>query len=308
MDASIWAWAAVVAFILVLLAVDLFVLHRDAHEVTTKEAALSSAVWVTIGLAFGVVLWVTAGSSVAGEYYAGYLIEKSLSVDNIFVIALILGYFAIPPARQHRLLFWGVLGALVMRAVFIVVGAALLDTFQWMIFVFGGFLVLTGLRMARHDDAEVHPDKNPVLRLVARIAPTATPAAAALIAVETTDLVFAADSIPAVFAVTDDAFVVFTSNAFAILGLRALYFLLAGMMSRFVYLKLGLAAVLVFVGLKMVLADVVHVPVAASLLVIAAILTTAVVASLRRVPRYAGDVARGPGRVVRGAGPADRED
>jgi tellurite resistance protein TerC len=305
MDAPIWAWAAVVAFILALLAFDLFVFHREAHEVSTREAALSSAVWVSIGLAFGVVLWVAAGGSVAGEYYAGYLIEKSLSVDNIFVIALILGYFAVPAARQHRVLFWGVLGALVMRAVFIVVGAALLDTFHWMIFVFGGFLVVTGIRMARHDDAEVHPDRNPVLRVVRRVAPRATPVMAALVAVETTDLVFAADSIPAVFAVTDDAFVVFTSNAFAILGLRALYFLLAGMMSRFAYLKLGLAAVLVFVGFKMILADVVHVPVAVSLLVIASILGTAVVASLRRMPRYVGDGAGGPGRVARSARAAD---
>jgi tellurite resistance protein TerC len=305
MDAPIWAWAAVVAFILALLAFDLFVFHREAHEVSTREAALSSAVWVSIGLAFGVVLWVAAGGSVAGEYYAGYLIEKSLSVDNIFVIALILGYFAVPAARQHRVLFWGVLGALVMRAVFIVLGAALLDTFHWMIFVFGGFLVVTGIRMARHDDAEVHPDRNPVLRVVRRVAPRATPMMAALVAVETTDLVFAADSIPAVFAVTDDAFVVFTSNAFAILGLRALYFLLAGMMSRFAYLKLGLAAVLVFVGFKMILADVVHVPVAVSLLVIASILGTSVVASLRRMPRYVGDGAGGPGRVARGARAAD---
>ncbi len=303
MDVPLWAWAAVVAAILAFLAVDLFVFHRDAHEVSIREAAVTSAIWVSLGLGFSVVIALTWGGTAAGEYLAGYLIEKSLSVDNIFVFALLLSYFAVPPAYQHRVLFWGVLGALVMRALFIAAGATLLETFHWTIYVFGGFLVLTGIKMARHRGGEVHPERNPVLRGLRRFVPItaeyrgqrffvkegvkryATPMLAVLVAVETTDVLFAVDSIPAIFAVTKEPFLVFTSNAFAILGLRALYFLLAGMMSRFVYLKLGLAAVLVFVGAKMLLTDVYHVPVWASLLVIAALLAASVYASLRATSR-----------------------
>ncbi len=299
MDVPLWAWAAVVAVILALLALDLFVFHRDAHEVSMREAAVTSAVWVALGLTFALVVGLTWGPTAAGEYLAGYLIEKSLSVDNIFVFALLLSYFAVPAAYQHRVLFWGVLGALVLRAVFVAAGATLLESFHATIYVFGAFLVLTGVRMARHRGEEVHPERNPVLRAMRRVVPMtseyrgqrffvkdgvkryATPMLAVLVAVETTDIVFAVDSIPAIFAVTDEPFLVFTSNAFAILGLRALYFLLAGMMSRFLYLKLGLAAVLVFVGAKMLLADVFHVPVWASLLVIACLLGVSVAASLR---------------------------
>jgi tellurite resistance protein TerC len=281
-DVPIWAWAAVIGAILAMLLFDLLVFHRNAHEVSAKEAAVSSAVWVSIGLAFGVLVWVVWGPTAGGEYYAGYLIEKSLSVDNIFVFAMLLAYFAIPAEKQHRLLFWGVLGALVFRAIFIAAGSALLETFSWSIYVFGAFLVLTGIRMARHQGNDVHPDHNPVVRLVRRVAPAASTFTVALIAIETTDVLFAVDSIPAIFAVTDEPFLVFTSNAFAILGLRALYFLLADMISRFTYLKVGLAAVLVFVGAKMLVAEWVHLPVAASLLVIATILATSVVASLRR--------------------------
>ncbi len=299
MDVPIWAWVAAVAVILGMLALDLFVFHRQAHEVTMREAATTSAVWITLGLAFaGVVAWAW-GATAAGEYLAGYLIEKSLSVDNIFVFALLLSYFAVPVENQHRVLFWGVLGALVFRAAFILAGATLLETFSWTIYVFGAFLVLTGVKMARHDGGEVHPDRNPVLRVMRRLVPLtpeyhghrffvragarrlATPMLAVLVAIETTDILFAVDSIPAIFAVTGEPFLVFTSNAFAILGLRALYFLLAGMMARFVYLKLGLAAVLVFVGAKMLASDVYHLPVWASLLVIAVVLATSVVASLR---------------------------
>ncbi len=299
MDVPIWAWAATVAVILSMLLLDLFVFHRNAHEVSMREAAVTSAVWITLGLSFaGVVAWAW-GATAAGEYLAGYLIEKSLSVDNIFVFALLLSYFAVPKENQHRVLFWGVLGALVFRAIFIAAGATLLDTFSWTIYVFGAFLVLTGVKMARHDGGEVHPDRNPVLRVVRRLVPLtpeyhgqrffvkdgvrrlATPMLAVLVAIETTDVLFAVDSIPAIFAVTDEPFLVFTSNAFAILGLRALYFLLAGMMNRFVYLKLGLAGVLVFVGAKMLVSGVYHLPVWASLLVIAGILATSVVASLR---------------------------
>jgi tellurite resistance protein TerC len=299
LDVPVWAWAAVVAAILVFLAVDLFVFHREAHEVTLREAATTSAIWIALGLGFGAVVTAVWGADAGGEYLAGYLIEKSLSVDNIFVFALLLAYFAVPPAYHHRVLFWGVVGALVCRAVFIALGATLLETFDWTIYVFGALLVLTGVKMARHRDAEVHPDRNPVLRALRRVVPisaayhgprffvrdgvrrVATPMLAVLVAIETTDVLFAVDSIPAIFAVTDEPFLVFTSNAFAILGLRALYFLLAGMMGRFVLLKVGLAAVLVFVGGKMLLADVYHVPVWASLLAIASILATAVVASLR---------------------------
>jgi len=300
MDVPIWAWVATVGGILAMLAVDLFVFHRDAHEVSMREAGLTSAIWITFGLSFSVVIAVVWGGGFAGEYLAGYLIEKSLSVDNIFVFALLLSYFAVPIENQHRVLFWGVLGALVFRAIFIAAGAALLENFSWTIFVFGGFLVLTGLKMARHDDTEIHPDRNPILKVVRKIVPLtseyrgqrffvkdgakrfATPMLAVLVAIETTDILFAVDSIPAIFAVTDEPFLVFTSNAFAILGLRALYFLLAGMMSRFVYLKLGLAAVLVFVGAKMLLSEVYHVPVWASLLVIASLLAVSIFASLRK--------------------------
>jgi len=293
-----WAWVVVVAFILGLLAVDLLVFHRDAHAVTTREAAAWSAVWITLGIAFAGVVWVTLGGVAAGEYFGGYLIEKSLSVDNIFVFALLFSYFRVPPAYQHRVLFWGVLGALLLRAVFIAAGAALIENFHWTLYLFGGFLVITGVKMARHGKTEVHPDRNPVLRLVHRLMPmtpdyqgqrfvvrwagrrVATPLLAVLVVVETTDLLFAVDSIPAVFAVTTDPFLVFTSNAFAILGLRALYFLLAGMVERFVHLRLGLAAVLVFVGAKMLVTDLYKVPIWGSLAVIALLIGTSIATSL----------------------------
>jgi len=294
-----WAWAAVVAFILGLLAVDLLVFHRDAHAVTTREAAAWSAVWITLGLAFAGLVWVTLGGVAAGEYFGGYLIEKSLSVDNIFVFALLFSYFRVPPAYQHRVLFWGVLGALLLRAIFIAAGAALIDNFHWALYLFGAFLVITGVKMARHGEAEVHPDRSRVLRLVRRLIPMtpdyqdqrffvrragrrlATPLLAVLVVVETTDLLFAVDSIPAIFAVTTEPFLVFTSNAFAILGLRALYFLLTGMVERFVHLKRGLAAVLVFVGVKMLVTELYQVPMWASLTVIALLIGTSIGASLR---------------------------
>jgi tellurite resistance protein TerC len=299
MDVAPWAWAAVSAVIVGVLLADLMVFHRDAHEVSMREAAWSSALWVSLGVAFGGVVWATAGGDRAGEYFAGYLIEKSLSVDNVFVFALLFSYFGVPAAYRHRLLFWGVLGALVFRAVFIAGGAALLEHFGWVIYVFGAFLIYTGVKMARHGDEEVHPERNPVLRLLRRVIPMtdehhgtrlfvrragrtlATPLLAVLVAIETTDVLFAVDSIPAIFAVTDEPFLVFTSNAFAILGLRALYFLLAGMMDRFVYLKFGLAAILVFVGIKLVIVDVWHVPIALSLAVIATVLALSTAVSLR---------------------------
>jgi tellurite resistance protein TerC len=300
LDVPLYLWFAVAGGIALALALDLFVLHRDAHEVSMREAALTSAAWIAVGVAFGIGVWWFAGADRAGEYFAGYLIEKSLSVDNVFVFALLFSYFAVPAKYQHRVLFWGVVGALILRAGFIAAGAALLEQFHWVIYVFGGLLLVTGIKMLRSSGHSVDPGRNPVLRLLRRrVAMTdeyhgqrffvrqgvrwvATPMLAVLVAIETTDVVFAVDSIPAIFAVTDEPFLVFTSNAFAILGLRALYFLLAGMMGRFVYLKTGLAAILLFVGAKMLLTEVWKVPIALSLLVIASILAVAVVASLRQ--------------------------
>jgi tellurite resistance protein TerC len=294
-----WAWAAVVTFIVGMLAVDLLFFHREAHEVTIREAATWSAIWIGISLVFGAIVWAWLGGQAAGEYISGYLIEKSLSVDNLFVFALLLNFFAVPAALQHRLLYWGVLGALVARAGFIFAGIALLDAFHWTIYVFGALLVFTGIRMAMHGDTEVHPERNPVLNVMRRVVPIAhdydgqrfftrrdgrrwaTPLLAVLVVIETTDVIFAIDSIPAIFAITRNTFLVFTSNAFAILGLRALYFLLAGFLGRLKYLNIGLAAVLVFVGIKMLLTDTYHVPVWESLIAIAAMLGVSVIASLR---------------------------
>ena len=298
MDVPVWGWAAVLAVILAMLAVDL-VAHRREHVVSVREAAVWSAIWISLGLGFGVVVWSVYGSQAGGEYFAGYLIEKSLAVDNVFVFALIFSYFAVPRQYQHRVLFYGVLGALVFRAIFIAGGATLLDRFHWILYVFGAFLVITGWRMFRHRNEESDPGRNPVLRLVRRFVPTtdeyhgqkfwvrkagkwvATPLFVVLIMVETSDIIFAVDSIPAIFAVTQEPFLVFTSNAFAILGLRAMYFLLADLMHRFIYLKLGLSAILVFVGVKMLLLDVYKVPIGLSLAVIATLITVSVAMSLR---------------------------
>jgi tellurite resistance protein TerC len=295
----VWAWVAFGAFVLVMLVLDLFVLHRDAKEISFREAAILSAFWVALALLFGILVWIWAGPTTAGEYYAGYIIEKALSVDNVFVFALIFAYFAVPVEYQYRVLFWGVLGALVLRVIFILIGAELLETYDWMVYLFGAFLVYTGIRMARHSNQEVHPERNPVLRLLRRVLPMtdgyrgqkllvrergklmATPLLAVLIAVETTDVVFAVDSIPAIFAITTNTFVVWTSNAFAILGLRALYFMLAGLMERFVYLSLGLSVVLVFVGAKFIWSDLFgKVPIWVSLPFIGTVVTISIAASL----------------------------
>jgi tellurite resistance protein TerC len=299
MHVGLWVWAGFIAFTIFLLALDLFVFHRDAHEVSFREATRFSVFWISLGLAFGVVVYLWLGAEAGGEYLAGYLIEKSLSVDNIFVFALLFTYFGVPARYQHRVLFWGIFGALVFRGLFIAGGAALLDRFHFTIYIFGAFLVLTGIRMAMHRDEEVHPERNPVLTLFRRIVPmtsayhgqrftvieagkrVATPLMAVLVLVETTDVLFAVDSIPAIFAVTDDPFIVFTSNAFAILGLRALYFMLAGMIHRFIYLKLGLAVVLVFVGMKMLVSSVYSIPIWASLAFITISIAVSIIASLR---------------------------
>jgi tellurite resistance protein TerC len=298
MDVALWVWVAVLAVIIVMLTVDLFA-HRTAHVVSVREAAVWSAVWVTLGLSFGGVVWWAYGPVAGGEYFAGYLIEKSLAVDNVFVFALIFTSFAVPRQYQHRVLFYGVLGALVLRAVFIAGGAVLIENFAWVLYLFGAFLVFTGWRMFSHRNDETDPSRNPVLGWVTRRVPStaeyhghsfwvkqagtwlATPLFTVLVLVEATDVIFAVDSIPAIFAVTQEPFLVFTSNAFAILGLRAMYFLLADLINRFVYLKAGLAAVLVFVGVKMLLLDVYKIPIWLSLSVIATSLTVAIVLSLR---------------------------
>ena len=298
MHVDLWVWGAFIGFILAMLVVDLFVVHRDAHAVTVREAAIWSAIWVGLALAFGGVIWMWMGPAAGGQYLAGYLIEKSLSIDNVFVFALIFAAFAVPDRYQHRVLFWGVLGALVFRAFFIAAGITLLERFHWTLYVFGAFLVITGIRMAIARDRHIDPSRNPVLRAMRRMMPMtegyddqrmvvrragrlmATPLLAVLIVIETTDIIFAVDSIPAILAVTTTPFLVFTSNAFAILGLRALYFLLAGMIDRFRYLKVGLAAVLMFVGAKMLVADVIHIPIGLSLAVIAGMIGLSVATSM----------------------------
>lgn len=295
----LWVWAAFLAVVAVLLVADLLLVHRTAHVITTKEAAIESAVWISIGVAFTAVVGLAWGGQAAGEYISGYLIEKSLSVDNVFVWAIIMSYFAVPREFQFRVLFWGVFGALVLRFIFIFAGVGLLERFEWMLFVFGGFLLVTAVRLLRHDDEEIHPDQNPVLKLVRRVVPStshydgqhlftkengkrlATPLFAVLVVVETSDVIFAVDSIPAILAVSRHTFIVFSSNAFAILGLRALYFLLADLRDKFDYLQPGLAVILAFVGVKMIVAEWYHIPTFLSLGVIAGILTVAIVASIK---------------------------
>lgn len=297
---GIWPWVLFNAFVMVLLALDLGVFHRRSRTVSTREALIWSAIWIGLALAFNLGIYIFQGPDLALQFLTGYLIEKSLSVDNIFVFVLLFTYFAVAPRHQHRLLFWGVLGALIMRGLLIGVGTVLLETFHWIIYLFGAFLVFTGIRMGLQKDEAVHPERNPVLKLLRRILPVsqdydegrfftrhngrllATPLLLVLIVVETTDLVFAVDSIPAIFAVTNDPFIVYTSNVFAILGLRSLYFVFANVIHKFYYLKAGLAVILTYVGVKMLLADIFHIPTALSLLVIAIVLALAIVASVLR--------------------------
>jgi tellurite resistance protein TerC len=299
LDVHWWMWVALVAFIVSLLIVDLVVVHREAHDISTREAAIESIVWVSIGLAFTGVIWWGFSGAAASEYISGYLIEKSLSVDNVFVWALIFSYFKVPPKYQHRVLFWGIFGALVLRAIFIFAGVELIERFDWILYLFGAFLLYTAIKLLRGDDEEMDPGKSPFLRLVKRFVPStdeldgqklftrvngkrlATPLFAVLLLLEATDVLFAVDSVPAVLAVSREQFIVFASNAFAILGLRALYFLLADMHARFSYLQQGLAIILAFVGIKMIIAEWYHIPTGVSLLVIALVLTASVVMSLR---------------------------
>jgi tellurite resistance protein TerC len=296
-------WGGFIAFVLAMLALDLGVFHKRAHDVSVKEAAAWSGVWVALALVFNLGVYFWFGSARALEFTTGYLLEKALAVDNIFVFVIIFSTFAIPTVHQHRVLFWGVIGALAMRAAFILAGGAFLQRFHWAIYVFGAILAVTGIKLLFQRTEEIHPERNPVVRLFQRLFPVthelhgerffvrhagrllATPLLVALVAVEVSDVIFAVDSIPAIFAITTDPFIVFTSNIFAILGLRSLYFLLANIIQRFEYLKVGLSLVLIFVGAKMLLMDVYKIPIAVSLAVIAAILGGSVVVSLKKTPK-----------------------
>jgi len=304
MNDQIWLWVGFNVFVLAMLALDLGVFHRKAHVVSLRESITWTVVWVTLALLFNGGVWHFYGSQKALEFLTGYLIEKSLSVDNVFVFALLFSYFAVPAKYQHKVLFWGILGALIMRAIMIFLGAALIAKFTWIIYVFGGFLVLTGIKMVVKREEEIHPERNPVVKWFKKLIPVtsdyrgdrffvrengvraATPLFVVLLLVEVSDLIFAVDSIPAIFAVTTDPFIVYTSNVFAILGLRSLYFALAGVMDKFHYLKIGLGVVLAFVGVKMLLAHTAwKLDTLVSLAVVAGILAISVVASLLRPAR-----------------------
>jgi tellurite resistance protein TerC len=302
---SIYGWIGFNVVVLAILALDLGVLHRKAEKVSLREAAVWSGIWVFLSLCFALAVYLTMGKQSGLEFLTGYLIEYALSVDNIFVFVLIFTYFGVPEKYQHRVLFWGIIGALVLRGVMIVAGSALVTRFAWTLYIFGAFLVFTGIRMAlQKDDAAYNPERDPVLRAARKIVPVtkeyhgkkffvreqrpngtshlaATPLFIVLLIVDTTDIVFATDSIPAIFAVTRDPFIVYTSNICAVLGLRALYFLLAGIVDKFVYLKLGLSMVLVFIGAKMLLEGVFHIPIGISLGVVALVLASSIVASIK---------------------------
>jgi tellurite resistance protein TerC len=298
MDSQLFLWVIFNIFVLGILALDLLVLHRKAHAVSLREALAWSCVWVSLALFFCLGIYFFRGGEKALEFLTGYVIEWSLSVDNLFVFQVIFSYFAVPSIYQHRVLFWGILGALVLRASFIATGTALLANFHWMIYVFGGFLIFTGIKLLFAGDDKIEPEKNPAVLLVRRfmkITPEyqgqrffirkdgklwATPLFLVLVVVETTDVIFAVDSIPAIFAITLDPFIVYTSNVFAILGLRALFFLLAGVMEMFHYLRVGLSFVLCFVGIKMVIVDFYKIPIGASLAVVAGILLLSIFASV----------------------------
>ena len=314
MDVSLWWWFGVIGVILAMLAIDLFA-HRKAHIIGVKEAAAWSALWVALGVGFGILIWQVFGGEFAAQYFSGYTIEKSLAVDNVFVWAIIFSYFAVPREYQHRVLFYGVVGALIMRGAFIAAGSVAIKNFEWILYIFGAFLIFTGIQMLRHRNSHFDVENSKVLAKFRSWIPhtdeyhgqkfwirqagkwVATPLFFVLIMVEFTDLIFAVDSIPAIFAVTQEPFLVFTANAFAILGLRAMYFLLADLVDRFVYLKVGLSFVLLWVGAKMMLLMVgIKVPTLLSLGIVLAILTAAAIASVL-ANRKAGTAAGGPGKV-----------
>jgi tellurite resistance protein TerC len=302
---SLWGWIWFNVAVLAILALDLGVLHRKSSKVSLKEAAIWSGVWVALSLCFALAIYRNMGKESGLEFLTGYLIEYALSVDNNFVFVLIFSYFSVPEKYQHRVLFWGIIGALVLRGVMIVAGSALVTRFAWTLYIFGAFLVFTGIRMAlQKDDAAYNAERDPVLRLARKLIPVtpdyrgdkffvkepdktgrmrfaATPLFIVLIIVDTTDIIFATDSIPAIFAVTRDPFIVYTSNICAVLGLRALYFLLASVVDKFVYLKLGLSLVLVFIGGKMLLEHFLHIPIIAALGVVGLVLGSAIFASVK---------------------------
>lgn len=298
MDDSLILWGTFNLFVLGMLALDLGVFHKRSEEITVRNALVWTGIWITLAMAFNLFVYLYFGKAEAIEFFTGYIIEKSLSVDNIFVIIMIFSYFHVPAAYQHKVLFWGILGALVMRVIFIFAGIELIHRFHWLIYIFGGFLIVTGLRMLFGSEAKIEPEKNPVVRLARKLFPVtpsfnadnffvringklwATPLFIVVILIESTDLIFAVDSIPAILAITDNPFIVYTSNVFAILGLRSLYFALSGIEKYFHYLKYGLAAILVFVGTKMCLADYYKIPIEASLIVIVSILIVAIAASM----------------------------
>ncbi len=316
-DVPVWAWFVLVGAIVLMLVVDLLLVHRTAHVISIKEAAIESAVWVSLGLSFGLVLLIWQGGQAGGEYYAGFLIEKSLSIDNVFVWAVIFSFFGVRREYQFRVLFWGIFGALVLRGIFIFAGVTLIERFEWILYVFGAFLLYTALKIARHDESkQVDYNNNVAMRIVRRCVPTtsrfdgqklftrengkrvATPLFAVLILIEATDVVFAVDSVPAILAVSREPFIVFAANAFAILGLRSLYFLLGGMQGKFRYLNVGLGVILAFVGIKMLLIGKpfeLHMPTYVSLSVIALVITAAVATSMRADRRdHKADVASTP--------------
>ncbi len=302
MSQTVLMWVGFNLFVLLMLAIDLGLLNRKDHIISFKEAMRNSAIWISLALLFGIGVWIFMGADLGLQFFTGYLIEESLSVDNLFVILMIFTYFRVPAQYQHKVLFWGILGALVMRAAFILAGVALIERFHWMIYVFGALLVFTGIKMVTEKDKEIHPEHNPVLRLFRRLVPVthdyvggrffthvdgrrmATPLMVVLVLIETTDLIFAVDSVPAVLSVSRDPFIVYTSNVFAILGLRSLYFALAGLMQRFHYLHYGLAFILTFVGVKMMLSKVFHMPITVALGVVVGVLALSVVLSWRFPP------------------------
>ncbi|MCB0493161.1 MAG: TerC family protein [Cyclobacteriaceae bacterium] len=293
----IW-WIGFNVFVLIMLALDLGVFHRKSKEISVKEAFLWTGFWILLAFVFNIIVYYTLGTEKAFEFFTGYLIEKSLSVDNIFVIILIFSYFQVPAAHQHKVLFWGILGALVMRGAFIFAGVELIARFHWLIYIFGGFLIYTGIKILSSGDMKIDPDKNPVIKLARKFFSItdkfhgdqffviregkkwATPLFLVLVLIESTDLIFAVDSIPAILAVSDDTFIVYTSNVFAILGLRSLYFALAGIEKYFKYLKYGVSAILVFVGIKMAIIDFYKIPIEISLAFIFIALSLATLASM----------------------------
>lgn len=299
METPIIFWIIFNAFVLIMLALDLGVFHRKSHAVSVKEALTWTFIWIFLAMIFNVIIYFWKGQQQALEFFTGYLVEKALSVDNIFVFIMIFTYFQIPTKYQHKVLFWGIIGALIMRVIFIFAGVALLERFHFTIYIFGALLIFTGIKMFNHSNSKIDPDKNPVLRFFKKFMPVtqtlhedkfftkidgrryATPLFLVLILIETTDLIFAVDSIPAILAITQDQFIVYTSNVFAILGLRSLYFALAGIIHRFWLLSYGLAIVLVFVGAKMMVIDFYKIPIELSLLVIATVITTSVLLSLK---------------------------